>query len=108
MPNSDCECALAEAESAKSEAEEYKADMSSGVNEPELSLLDDILSVESGGLTSRLDENSEGGGQQQQVTSSDMIRSCCCGVAMQSACFVVGCTFLLKVYQLAGLGYNWR
>ncbi|KAM4083476.1 hypothetical protein ACB094_08G060300 [Castanea mollissima] len=57
---------LLEAESVKLEDESNKTDVSSSPNEPELSLLDDIFSVESGGSTTKLDGISDGGGQQKQ------------------------------------------
>ncbi|XP_059428943.1 DExH-box ATP-dependent RNA helicase DExH11 isoform X2 [Corylus avellana] len=69
------ESVKSEAESVKSEAEANEAEVSSsanepdlfgGANEPELSLLDDILSVESGGSASRLDGISDGAGRQPQ------------------------------------------
>lgn len=40
--------------------------MASNVSEPELSVLDEILAVESGGLMSKSDGTSDGGGHQQK------------------------------------------
>lgn len=55
-----------DAESVELECESNKDDVSSSANEPELSLLDDILSVKSGGSTLKLDGMSGGGGKQLQ------------------------------------------
>ncbi|KAK9280712.1 hypothetical protein L1049_014410 [Liquidambar formosana] len=51
---------------AEAEAESNKVDVISSVNDHESSVLDEILSVESGGSTLRLDGTSDGGGQQQK------------------------------------------
>ncbi|KAG7949566.1 hypothetical protein I3843_13G069100 [Carya illinoinensis] len=66
VPESEGDGAPSEVESVKSETEGNKDDESIGANEPELSLLDDILSIEAGGSTSTLDGNHVGGAQQRQ------------------------------------------
>ncbi|XP_038706766.1 DExH-box ATP-dependent RNA helicase DExH11 isoform X2 [Tripterygium wilfordii] len=55
-----------DSESVKSEAEVDKDNEPSNVGEPELSVLDEILSVESGGVTSRSEETQDVDGQQQK------------------------------------------
>jgi hypothetical protein len=92
ISNIDFECPSSDAESVELECESNKDDVSSSANEPELSLLDDILSVESGGSTLKLDGMSGGGGKQlQQVTSSNVYNI----FAFLSAPFTVGCAFQL-------------
>uniref|UniRef100_A0A2N9HXV9 Helicase ATP-binding domain-containing protein n=1 Tax=Fagus sylvatica TaxID=28930 RepID=A0A2N9HXV9_FAGSY len=61
-----CYSPSSDAESVELECESNKDDVSSSANEPELSLLDDILSVKSGGSTLKLDGMSGGGGKQLQ------------------------------------------
>lgn len=96
MFNTDFEGPLleAEAESVKLEDESNKTDVSSSPNEPELSLLDDILSVESEGSTTKLDGISDGGGQQKQQVSSPNVYNIML-FALLSAPFAVGCAILL-------------
>lgn len=81
-------------ESVKSEAEANEPDVSGGANEPELSLLDDILSVESGGSASRLDGISDGAGRQQEEVTSSNVNSIML-FALRSASSTVSCAFLL-------------
>lgn len=94
MINADFEGPLLEAESVKLEDESNKADVSSSPNEPELSLLDDILSVESGGSTTKLDGISDVGGQQKQQVSSPNVYNIML-FALLSAPFAVGYAVLL-------------
>lgn len=79
----------AECKGAPSEAEE-----NDGANEPEISLLDDILSVEAGGSTSTLDKNHDGGAQQQQeVTFLDLKISCFFCAVCLFCCWLGGSFF---------------
>lgn len=58
------------AESIKSEAQVNKLKANSIAPAPEISALDEILSHESGGLSLRSDQSTDGGGQKKEVTSS--------------------------------------
>eukprot|EP00257_Ricinus_communis_P017116 XP_015575481.1 DExH-box ATP-dependent RNA helicase DExH11 [Ricinus communis] len=53
-------------ESRKSDSEESKIDIQGSVFETEVSVLDEILSVDSGGLTSRSDGTGDGGGHKEK------------------------------------------
>ena len=61
---------LSKDESPKSDSEDSKTDEQRNVSETELSALDEILSVESGRLTSRFDGTGDGGSEEKKVLTS--------------------------------------